>query len=215
VSSHNVAVLAVSPAVTSLVHVAHAALVIVGAGVVAMMLSPLSRRRRRAAIAELRAAAACGNLIRLAELRAAGQLRRTTTPAYRPALLVAVAGSLVAAAVHAAVCPEHFREALRFGLFFIVLSLWQTGWSIRVLQRPSPQLYRLGVIVSASTVLLWAVTRTAGLPFGLADVEPVGGADLLATTAELITVAGCLLCCRSRRESCWPRPLHTVVQRRA
>ena len=37
-------------------------------------------------------------------------------------------------------------------------------------------------------VLLWAVVRTGGLPFGLADTESIGLIDTVATAAELMAV---------------------------
>jgi hypothetical protein len=186
---------AASSSVTAVVHVAHAGLVIVGAVVVVLMLSPLAVRRRRAALAELHAAAASGNLVRLAELRAAGHDQAHHTVDRRhPALLAAVAGSVIAAAVHAIVSPEHFHEALRFGVFFLVLSLWAIGWAIAALRRPTQRLFAAGVVVNSSVLVLWAVTRTVGLPFGLAAVEPVGGSDLVASLAEVVAVLGCISC---------------------
>jgi hypothetical protein len=194
VTSHHAAVRAVSPGVTAVVHVAHAGLVIGGAALVLAMLSPLAIRRRRAALAELRDAAARGNLVRLAELRASGREQTDHAVERRPALLIAVAGSLIAAGVHVAVCPEHFREALRFGIFFVLISLFQTAWCVAVVRRPTRALFLAGVLVNAGCVVLWAITRTVGLPFGLSEVEAVGVVDLVATIAEVATVIGCAAC---------------------
>jgi len=186
---------AAASSVTAVVHVAHAGLVIGGAATVLAMLSPLAMRRRRAALAELRFAAATGNLVRLAELRAAGHdHRHHVTDRARPALVVAIMGSLAAAGVHAAVCPAHFHEAFRFGIFFLALSTWQVVWSVLAVRRPSSGLFAAGILTSLTTVTLWVVTRTVGLPFGLAEVEPVGAPDLLASIAEVATVVGLLRC---------------------
>lgn len=194
-TSHHSTEAAVSTAVTAVVHVAHASLVVGGAALVLAMLSPLAIRRRRSALSELRTAASQGNLVRLAELRAAGhQQSQHSTDRLRPALLVAVLGSLVAAGVHVAVCPEHFREALRFGIFFLLISVSQTAWCVAVVRRPGRALFLIGVLGNAGCVLLWAVTRTVALPFGLSEVEAVGVADLLATIAEVTTVVGCVAC---------------------
>jgi hypothetical protein len=184
---------AVSTAVTAVVHVAHAGLVIGGAVVVLVMLSPLAIRRRRAALAELRDAAATGNLVRLAELRAAGHVAGNhLVDRRRPALVLAALGSLVAAGVHVWVCPEHFHEGLRFGVFFVLASSWQTGWAVQVIRRPTELLFRAGLVINAAMIVLWALTRTVGLPFGLAEVERVGAIDLVATIAEVVTVLACL-----------------------
>jgi hypothetical protein len=184
----------VSTGVTAVIHVAHAGLVIGGAALVLAMLSPLAIRRRRAALAELRDAAASGNLVRLAELRASRREETDHAVERRPALLVAVVGSLIAAGVHVAVCPEHFREALRFGIFFVLISLFQTAWSVAVVRRPTRLLFLVGAVVNAGVVVLWAITRTVGLPFGLSEVESVGVVDLVATLAEVATVIGCVAC---------------------
>jgi hypothetical protein len=185
---------AVSSGVTAVVHVAHAGLVIGGAALVLAMLSPLAIRRRRAALAELRQAAASGNLVRLAELRASSREQTDHAIERRPALLIAVTGSLIAAGVHVAVCPEHFREALRFGIFFVLISLFQTAWCVAVVRRPTRVLFLAGAVVNAGCVVLWAITRTVGLPFGLSEVEAVGAVDLVATIAEVATVIGCASC---------------------
>jgi hypothetical protein len=181
--------LAISPAVTAAIHVAHAGLVIIGVLVVIAMLSPLAMHRRRAAVAELRVAATSGDLVRLAELRA--RQRDDPDPSRHRAVIVAATGSLIAAGVHAAVCPEHFHEALRYGVFFVVASLSQTGWAVLLVRRPSRRLFLIGAIGSVGMVALWGLTRTVGLPFGLAEVENVGIVDLVATIAEVTTVVSC------------------------
>jgi hypothetical protein len=42
-------------------------------------------------------------------------------------------------------------------------------------------------------VVLWAYTRTAGVPFGLGEREAVGPWDLAATAWELVTVGACVM----------------------
>jgi hypothetical protein len=195
VTPHHTSVQAVSSGVAVVIHFAHAGLVIAGAALVLAMLSPLAIRRRRAALNELRDAAASGNLVRLAELRAAGHGQADhAIDRRRPALLIAVAGSLTAAGVHVAVCPEHFHEALRFGIFFVLISMFQTAWCVAVVRRPTQLLFMAGVVVNVGCVVLWAITRTVGLPFGLSEVEEVGVVDLLATFAEVAAVIGCVGC---------------------
>jgi hypothetical protein len=106
---------------------------------------------------------------------------------------VAAVGSLIAAGVHSAVCPEHFHEAFRFGVFFVIASLAQTGWALLLVRQPSRAMFVLGVVGNLGTVGLWTLTRTVGLPFHLAEVEAVGVVDVIATTAELVTIASCLV----------------------
>jgi hypothetical protein len=183
---------AVSPAVTSVVHLLHAGLVIVAALVVLAMLSPLAIRRRHNAITDLRAAAAAGSLVQLAELRAAEVIADRARDR-RTAVIVAAAGSLVAAGVHVAVCPEHFHEALRLGVFFVIASLTQTGWAVLLVRRPSRVMFAIGLAGNLGMVVLWTLTRTVGLPFHLAEVEAVGVVDAIATSAEIVTIVSCLV----------------------
>jgi hypothetical protein len=184
---------AVSPAVTSTVHIVHGAIVAIGVVIVLLVLSPLNVRRRRRALAHLRDAAATGNLVRLAELRAAEAAAHRPSGRPRLVVIVAAVGSLVPAGVHAAVCPEHFHEAVRYGVFFVVVSIAQTAWAVRVVRRPTPRMFGIGLAANSGMVALWTLTRTVGLPFGLAQVEKVGTVDLLATIAELVTVSACVV----------------------
>lgn len=184
-----------SSGATAVVHFAHAGLVIGGAAGVLVLLSPMSMRRRRVAVTELRCAAASGNLVQLAELRAAGASGDRPGADHRqPALVVAILGSLLAAGVHVWVCPEHFDEGTRFGIFFLIASLCQTGWAVWVAWRPQRWLVLAGIAGNVVMIVLWIVTRSVGLPFGLAEVEPVGGLDLAATIGEAGTVIACWAC---------------------
>jgi len=100
--------------------------------------------------------------------------------------------------VHAFVGPEHFREGLRFGLFFVVLCAAQFAMAIGVLTRPSARLVETVALASVLVVALWIVTRTVALPFGLDVVEPVGFLDALSSTAEGIAAVACLAWLRAR-----------------
>ena len=104
----------------------------------------------------------------------------------------------MAAGIHALVCPEHFREGLRFGLFFLFIALVQLALGGLVL-RGAPRWIGWSIVVNAGTALLWAVVRTQGLPLGLAEVEPIGRIDLAATAAEVVAVAAGLLLLARRR----------------
>lgn len=180
-------------AVTGAVHVFHAALVIVGAAVVVAMLWPaFSPSGQRAQLVALRRAAMTGDIVAMAEARARRSLASSRVSRLsRDLLALAAVATLISAGVHVIVCPEHFREAFRFGLFFLVASVWQIAWAIAVVRRASRGMLIQGAVLSAALILLWIVTRTVGLPFGLAEVEPVGGYDILASGAELTTVACC------------------------
>jgi hypothetical protein len=130
--------------------------------------------------------------------------RRPTVP-----VLVAALLSLVAASVHTLVCPEHFHEALLYGGFFAVAAAAQLAWVGLVLWRPSRRLLTVGLLANLAVVLLWAVTRTVGIPFGpeAGTVEAIEGLDIVATVGEV----GIVVCCAwllLRR-----RPLLTAARR--
>ena len=112
--------------------------------------------------------------------------------AVSPATLAVL--SLAAAGIHFAVAPEHLEEWPAAGFFFIVLGGFQAGWALLQLTRPSPRLAWLGIAVNALTVLLWAWSRTVGLPFAPepGEIEPVGIPDVISSGLEILLVAGLL-----------------------
>jgi len=113
-------------------------------------------------------------------------------------LLVAAALSGVAALVHVAVCPEHFREGVVYGVFFAVAAGCQLGWSALVSMRYRTWLASAGLAGNASIVLLWMVTRTVGIPLGpeAGEVERFGVLDLLCGACEIGVVVLCALAIR-------------------
>lgn len=113
---------------------------------------------------------------------------------YSPTLLpVAVTASAAAAGVHAAVTPPHLAEGALVGSFFVFSSLFQLGWAALMVLGPHRRLLELGAVVNAACIVLWGLTRTVGLPFGLLPgVEGVGPWDLSAVVWEGAVVGACL-----------------------
>ena len=79
-------------------------------------------------------------------------------------LYAAVAFSLIAALIHLWVMPEHFEEWWGYGTFFLICALAQGLFALGLLRRPSRVLLLLGVGGNLAIVILWLVTRTAGIP---------------------------------------------------
>jgi hypothetical protein len=124
---------------------------------------------------------------RQAELAVRPDRPGQSSPRPEPAMLALAAASAGCAAIHAMVCPAHFREATAFGVFFAVAAAGQAAWAVVAVLRPSPRLLTLAAVGNASIVGLWIVTRTVGLPIG-PDVwrpEGIGAADALATQLEI------------------------------
>jgi hypothetical protein len=113
--------------------------------------------------------------------------------------LAALSGT--AAAVHAQVCPEHFRESAAFGVFFLCASAGQAAWAMAVCRRPGRTVLLLGAAGNAAVVALWAVSRTIGLPIGPQAWRPeaVSQPDTAATLIEVFIVVAVAHMARSNR----------------
>lgn len=127
---------------------------------------------------------------RLALLRAAQDRR----PASRPLpgslwLPLAATGSTVAAGVHAALVPPHLDSLPWLATAFSACAAAQLAWAAALLTAPGPRVLLLGIAGHAGVVVLWALSRTVGLPPLLPQAEPVGAWDLLSVAAQLAAVA--------------------------
>jgi hypothetical protein len=127
--------------------------------------------------------------------------RRASAPARPLATDVAICLSMTAALAHIVAAPAHFREWLPAGIFFVVLSAGQTAvaW-ILLRSRLSARAAAVALWSNVAVVLVYLVSRTRGLPFGLEHdahvahpgasalpraVESIGGLDLLTLGAEV------------------------------
>jgi hypothetical protein len=116
-------------------------------------------------------------------------------PSARPssALVIGIAvASAGCSATHAAVGPSHFHEATAFGVFFVVASALQAAWAVLVVRGADRLLLAVGVAGNAAVLVLWAITRTVGLPFGpeIWRPEAVAAPDMFAALLELTVVLG-------------------------
>ena len=103
--------------------------------------------------------------------------------------------SFGAAAIHFAVSPDHFGEWAPYGIAFACLAWFQILWAAAYVARPSPGWARAAVVVNAAVILVWAWSRTIGLPIGPepGSTEPVGFADTLSSGLEARLVRGLVL----------------------
>lgn len=97
-----------------------------------------------------------------------------------------------AAAIHFAFAPDHFGESRFHGAFFFLAGWAQIGLGIAVLLRPSRALLRAVILVNVGLVLVWAMSRLVGMPFGDDPWAPesLGVPDALASALELLAVVG-------------------------
>ena len=82
--------------------------------------------------------------------------------AYRGLAAVCVA---VAGVIHLVVAPEHFGEALRLGLFFVVLGTAQLGLAVALRTALQARVLVGAVLAHLAVVVLYVATRTVDLPF--------------------------------------------------
>jgi hypothetical protein len=108
--------------------------------------------------------------------------------------------------VHGSVIATHFREYVLFGLFFAIVTPLQVLWAGFVLRRPwDVRLLAVGGAASLGIVLVWAMSRTVGLPFGpeRLSAEPVGLKDVLASADELLLGAVVAVALVRRHAAAW------------
>ena len=110
----------------------------------------------------------------------------------RLAARLAALASLGAAVIHFAVVPTHWQEWMPSGLFFVSIALFQLIWARAVLARPATAVIAVGIMGNVGAVALWALSRTAGAPFGPNAGEPelVQAADLCALLLQIYVVMG-------------------------
>jgi len=100
--------------------------------------------------------------------------------------------SVGAAFVHFGVMGEHFDHGTAHGVFFAVAAWLQISFALAVLLRPSRFVLWFGAGLSASIIVSWVVSRVWGVPFGPGawTSEPAQFADILATSFEVLVLAG-------------------------
>ena len=112
--------------------------------------------------------------------------------------LVAAAGLIGSAVIHAAVVPEHLAEWPAAGTFFVLLVGTELALGMAVLMSPHRLVLVATAVVSAATLLLWLVSRSVGLPIGpeAGIPEAVGLADLACCVLELVTLVAAVILLR-------------------
>jgi hypothetical protein len=120
-------------------------------------------------------------------------LRRHDRASPEPATLIAAALSVAAATVHAVVCPEHFHEGLLYGQFFAVAAGAQLTWAGLAIFRPRRWVLAAGLAGNLAILVLWAITRTVGIPLGpeAGEIEAVGALDAITAVFEVALVICC------------------------
>lgn len=115
-----------------------------------------------------------------------------TAAAPRPWLIRAILLSAVVGLIHMIMTPVYFSLWLGYGAFFFLAgTAFFTYSALLAVNPPRRILYWVGIVASAATITLWAVTRTMGIPFfgpEAGQVEPVGAPDLISKIVELALI---------------------------
>ena len=141
--------------------------------------------------------------------------RDVTVLRQRP-LLVAATACVGAAAIHAWVMPEHFRESLLYGAFFGVLAAAQlmAAWVVAIGR--SRAVVVAVAVGSAGVILLWFMTRLVAIPLGPAagQTESFGALDIAASIFELVALVGCLSALRPAQLQRRQEPARPIIRER-
>lgn len=119
-------------------------------------------------------------------------VRTTARTDSRLAARLAALASLGASIIHFAVVPNHWQEWTPAGLFFITIAIFQLVWARVVIIRSTRPVLAAGVVINLGGIALWAMSRTAGAPFGpnAGEAEVVQAADLCALLLQIYVVMG-------------------------
>jgi hypothetical protein len=115
----------------------------------------------------------------------------------RPMLAALAALSAAAGVIHLVMVPSHVAEFAAEGIAFAVTGWLQLLLAVRLWTRPSRPVLMLTVLANVAFIGAWAVSRTAGLPFGphAGHAESVSVVDLtcVGLEAALVLLAVALL----------------------
>jgi hypothetical protein len=113
-----------------------------------------------------------------------------TRTAEQELALVAALLVFVSSFIHSAEISAHFEQYWLYGVFFGVVTLLQALWSVLIYGDPLNRRYLVaGAVGNAALIVIWAITRTVGVPIGPQNgPEAVGVIDVLSKLDELAAV---------------------------
>jgi hypothetical protein len=99
--------------------------------------------------------------------------------------------SLSAALIHVMAGAHHFAEWWLFGVGFMVMAVAQVVSAASLALSTARPALGAAAALNAAIVVLWAWSRTLGLPIGpeAGTAEGIGVADVMASVTEAIIVA--------------------------
>jgi hypothetical protein len=124
--------------------------------------------------------------------------------------------SIVCGAIHTKALVDHVTHYWPFGVFFAVVACAQTAWGVLayrgMLSRPA---LVAGAWANVGLVVIWAISRTVGMPIGpwAGEPEAIGLTDAMASLDELAMfafVAAVLAARAGRPRLAWLRGAYAV-----
>jgi hypothetical protein len=108
----------------------------------------------------------------------------------RFALDVVVSAAAVSAGAHAALVPEHLREAPQLGIAFIASAVLLLATVSAATLADSSRVMPAAALLFAALIAAYAASRTTGIPWLEPEAEPV---DAVGVATKLVEALG-LLC---------------------
>jgi hypothetical protein len=113
-------------------------------------------------------------------------------------LVLVAALTFVGGLIHVGAGVDHFAEFPPYTLVFCLLAAGQIAWAALLLRNPSRRVLLLGCAFQLGIVVLWALSRTVGVPIAPGPWVPegIGVADLVETVGEIVSVIAvlCVVC---------------------
>ncbi len=106
----------------------------------------------------------------------------------RTAQILLAALAWATAIIHVLAAAHHYEEWVLYGVFFSILAPAQAIWGGLIFQHPdNRRIVATGAIVNLGVAILWAMSRTTGIPIGPTPWQPeaAGWHDVMATLNEL------------------------------
>jgi hypothetical protein len=115
---------------------------------------------------------------------------------------------IISGSVHGFVTPGHFQEWWGYGVFFVFAAIGLIAFGLALItdaidprympgdvRRLRWLMYAAGAVGNLSILVLYIVTRTAGIPLGpqTGVVETVAAPDLIAKATESLALVGLVL----------------------
>lgn len=120
--------------------------------------------------------------------------------------IIASAAVLLIAAglIHLAIAPLHWSHSPAHGWFHLLSGSAEILWGVLFWRKPSPALFRTGMVMAGSLIVLWLITRVLPAPFTHAP-EELDGFGILSKLSEAMGIAALVFAIVSNAISRGPR----------